>query len=79
MHNRTIIEFEECLSNNKTVKSVYKLRSDLEWIEKNIGQPFNEWTIWHVCTAWNVVREEYLKKFKKTEAIKQLCLIIRNN
>ena len=63
MHNRTIIEFEECLSNNKTVKSVYKLRSDLEWIERNIGQPFHEWTIWHVCTAWNAVKEEYLKKF----------------
>ena len=59
----TTSEFEACLAKNKTVKAVYKMKSNLEKIAAALQVPIVEWTIIHVCTAWNVIKNEYLSKF----------------
>ena len=39
------------------------MKSNLEKIATALQVPIVEWTIIHVCTAWNIIKNEYLSKF----------------
>lgn len=39
------------------------MKRDLEEIAIALGVPANEWSIIHICTAWNVIRFNFLTKF----------------
>ena len=69
---KTNEDFESCLSKNKTVKAVYKMKGHLELLAATMNVPLTEWTIIHVCTAWNAIRGEYIKKFTPNGWIKKM-------
>ena len=65
-------DFENRLCLNKTVRAVYKMKNYLELIARKIGLEHESWTIIHVCTAWNAVREEYLQTFTPNNWINKM-------
>lgn len=63
MYDFTKSDFENKLCENKTVRAVYKIKTNLEEISSSFGLNARDWGIIHVCTAWNVIRQEQLRKF----------------
>ena len=48
------------------------MKSHLEILAAGFNVPLSDWTIIHVCTAWNAIREEFLAKFTPNGWIRKM-------